>query len=243
MCEQSENINELVTALAAFQAEVKNPPKTKKVDMGTYDYYYAPLDEILDYVRPLLSKHGLVITQFTGDAEGGVSITTQLSHKSGQWMRTQFTMTQTDRGAKGKGSAITYGSRYSLCPILVIAGETDDDGTAATGDEGVVDTKQEEDRHTTATEAVSQSSATTKVDYTKRQAPRFVIPAEIKAFRQEWIPKHFKTTEHLKAAGEVMRGLRVNLVTAPSISHEKFAEIQSALTKLHTELNKEPTNG
>lgn len=53
-------------ALAAFQGENPKIARTKHVDYGTskgdkVDYWYAPLDEILQTIRPLTSRHGLAI--------------------------------------------------------------------------------------------------------------------------------------------------------------------------------------
>jgi hypothetical protein len=56
----------IYSALSAFQGE--NPKiernkhvvvKSKKGEESSYDFWYAPLDEVLQTVRPLLAKHGL----------------------------------------------------------------------------------------------------------------------------------------------------------------------------------------
>ncbi len=69
----------IYAALAAFQGE--NPVlqrtkrvsvKSKKGEESSYEFWYAPLDEILNTVRPLLAKHGL---SFVHIEQGEVSST------------------------------------------------------------------------------------------------------------------------------------------------------------------------
>jgi len=131
----SETINELATALSAFQGEVENA--TKSASNPFFKSKYADLAEILNTVRPVLAKNGLSLAQFPsyeGDAEQGlVLVETVLMHKSGQWMSCV-----TSTPIKGKidpqaiGSATTYCRRYPAAAILGIAQE-DDDGNAASG--------------------------------------------------------------------------------------------------------------
>ena len=55
----SESIKEIATALCKFQAEVKNPSNSAVNPF--FKSKYAPLNEILNDVRPLLAKHGLSV--------------------------------------------------------------------------------------------------------------------------------------------------------------------------------------
>lgn len=135
---KSEDIKELASALSKFQAEVKNPQnsETVKVDTskGSYKYKYAPLDEILSLVRPLLGKNGLSVVQPASSDGAEVTVVTLLLHSSGQWMEFEPLKLKADRNtAQGIGSAITYGRRYALSGILGISSEDDDDGQAAVG--------------------------------------------------------------------------------------------------------------
>jgi hypothetical protein len=54
-----------------------------------------------------------------------------LLHTSGQWMASSYPLPR-QAGAQEMGSFITYARRYSLCAILGIAGEDDNDGESAT---------------------------------------------------------------------------------------------------------------
>lgn len=140
----SDEIGELAAAMAAAQAEF---PAIKKTHTATvvgqtaagkpykYEYTYADLTDVLDATRPALSKHGLAVTQPIVRAAYGPQVVTMLLHKSGQKLQSEYSLRLAE-GVKDSpqawGSAITYARRYSLCGLLGVAGEEDDDGTAAT---------------------------------------------------------------------------------------------------------------
>ena len=72
---------ELYKALAAFQNEV---PTIHKGTKG-YGYSYADLPTIFNVINPLLSKHGLGVTQLLNSDDIGDSIKTIFFHsESGQ---------------------------------------------------------------------------------------------------------------------------------------------------------------
>lgn len=126
--EQSESIKEITTALALAQGELKNVIKTGKGNYGKY----AELGTTLEEVRPVTSKHGLAIIQMPVTAEDGTTaLMTQLSHKSGEWLRGTFLVRMQQQTPQGQGSAITYARRYALSAILGL-GADDDDGQSGT---------------------------------------------------------------------------------------------------------------
>jgi hypothetical protein len=122
-------INEIAAALSAAQAEMTNPPKTKTAKAGKYSYNYADLAEIIEHIRPTLAKHGLAITQIIETGEKTILVT-RLMHKGGQFLQSTYPLPN-GAAAQEMGSAITYARRYSLCAILGIAAEEDDDGEKA----------------------------------------------------------------------------------------------------------------
>ncbi len=130
--QKSESIAELAKHLAMFQAEVTNPANT--ADNPFYKSKYAPLNEILNLVRPILTRYGLSVIQVpSGDGEN-ISISTVLLHESGEWIEFPPLVLKADKvTAQGAGSAITYGRRYALSAILGISSEDDDDGNHASG--------------------------------------------------------------------------------------------------------------
>lgn len=128
---KSESIKNLAGALATFQSEVTNPANSKKVSAGKFSYKYAPLDEILNSVRPLLSKNGLSILQAPTSSEGYISVSTILLHSSGEYIELDPITLKMDKiTAQGAGSAITYARRYALSAVLGIASEDDDDANS-----------------------------------------------------------------------------------------------------------------
>jgi hypothetical protein len=68
----SEQINELATALAKAQAEMKNA-KLNKVNPH-FKSRYADLAEIRDTVTPSLSKNGIAVVHGMGAAESGITL-------------------------------------------------------------------------------------------------------------------------------------------------------------------------
>lgn len=130
---KSESIKELASALSKFQGEIKNPANT--ANNPFFKSKYAPLNDVLNLVRPVLFKHGLSVVQApSGDGEN-IIVTTTLLHNSGEYIEFQPLILKADKAtAQGAGSAITYARRYALSAILGISSEDDDDGNHATGD-------------------------------------------------------------------------------------------------------------
>ena len=123
-----ENIGTLAKALPKLLGDMKNAANTK----GGYGYNYAPLNEILDDVRPILTKHGFSLVQTVGSEGGMVSVTTTLIHESGESLGSTFLLPPADVKGTNEvqklGASITYARRYMLTSILGIAGEEDTDG-------------------------------------------------------------------------------------------------------------------
>lgn len=123
-------MQELAKALPALMAEMENAKNTK----SGYGYNYAPLNEILETVRPILAKHRFSVVQMVGHEEGLVTVRTMLIHESGDSL--ESTMALPPAEVKGTnevqqmGASITYARRYMLTSLLGIAGEEDTDGVA-----------------------------------------------------------------------------------------------------------------
>jgi hypothetical protein len=124
----SEQINELVTALAKAQAEMQNAPYNQT--NPAFKSKYADLASIRDATIPSLTKHGLSLFQMTKLNGEGMSLVTRLAHSSGQWIESTYPLPIADR-PHIMGSAITYARRYSWAAICGIAAEADDDGNEA----------------------------------------------------------------------------------------------------------------
>jgi len=135
----SENVADLLAALSKAQGEFSNPERNRTVEVrtkssGTYSFTYATFDAIIEMVRPVLTKHGLAFIQSPETNSGNVLVTTRLGHSSGQWLESDLAVSLgDDDGPQQIGSCITYLKRYSLCSMLGIAAEEDDDGNTASG--------------------------------------------------------------------------------------------------------------
>lgn len=135
MCSKSESIVNLAKALVAFNMEVKIIEKDAKNPHFKNDY--ATLDTIINEVRPLLAKHGLVVMQFPGGDGEHYTLRTMLMHESGEWIESEpLTMRPVKNDPQGIGSCTTYARRYSLSAMLSLNTGEDDDGNGATQPQG-----------------------------------------------------------------------------------------------------------
>lgn len=130
---KSETIGELAGALAKAQGIMSNGIKNTQ----GYGYKYMELGSLIDIARPALSKHGIAILQthelLKGKAPSVVTHTTIL-HESGEWHRSSIelpikVMPQLSQ-AQMIGVNCTYGRRYALQAVCLIASEEDTDAGA-----------------------------------------------------------------------------------------------------------------
>ena len=120
----------LAAALVQLQARL---PRIVKDTPGQYGKY-ANLASIHETVMPLLASLGLIwICTPTLNSDGQFVLAYCLSHVSqGSPVVGEYPLgTGT---AQQLGSAITYARRYTLCAVLGLVADDDDDGTAATQD-------------------------------------------------------------------------------------------------------------
>lgn len=124
----SEQLNELAPALALAQAVIEG------ADKGNVNPHfkskYADLASVWDACRKPLTDNGLSVIQALGSEGDAVTCTTMLLHKSGQFIKTMFSMTPQQKTPQAAGSCATYLRRYSLQALVGVAPE-DDDGNAA----------------------------------------------------------------------------------------------------------------
>lgn len=127
-------------ALSAFQAECPVIPKRKTARVesrsgGSYTYHYAPLEDIVATVTPLLREHGLSYrfdTRFE-DSPPAQVVRCIVHHRDGHTEESEF-RTPVDSGARmnvmqQSASAQTYAKRYAFCNALgILTGDDDNDG-------------------------------------------------------------------------------------------------------------------
>lgn len=129
--QMSEQIGEFAKAFAAFQAEIENIKKDGK--NPHFKSTYAKLPDILEAVRPVLSRHGLSMLQIPGNLNDSILVETILLHTSGQWIKGDFYLTPKDKYPQAYGSAVSYGKRYMAEGMLALGGKDDDDAETANG--------------------------------------------------------------------------------------------------------------
>lgn len=132
MCKKSESITNLAVALVKFNSEVQKVGKN--AENPFYKNNYATLDNIIDEVRPVLTKHGLAVMQIPGGDGEKVIMKTLLVHESGEWIESDpLVMKPVKNDPQAVGSCVTYARRYSLAGFLSLNTGEDDDGQKATG--------------------------------------------------------------------------------------------------------------
>lgn len=138
----SENLSNIASALCKVQTEIRNPIKNN-VNRGVQGApMYANLEDTLaEYVRPILTKHGMSVFQsLATDERGRVGVCTTLFHESGEFIEGDYVycdivIPTSKQGNKiltegqATGVCITYLRRYSLNAALGINGDKDTDGS------------------------------------------------------------------------------------------------------------------
>jgi hypothetical protein len=124
----------LTAALAAAQAEFPSIPRSHTADVrgkdgkAGYSYTYADLADVLAGVRPVLSRHGLALTQRTAYRDGGngrLALLTDLRHVGGEVITSEVEIAQTTATPQQFGGALTYLRRYEAVTLLGVAAEQD----------------------------------------------------------------------------------------------------------------------
>lgn len=132
----STEIGKLAEALSKAQGEFKPFGKDKTATVrhkdggGQHSYNYTDLATVIESTKNVMAKYGLSITQAPCFEGSTFILVARLMHSSGQWVEAQYPLPD---GVKAQdiGSAITYGRRYTLCALLGISAEEDEDGAAA----------------------------------------------------------------------------------------------------------------
>jgi hypothetical protein len=144
---------EFFEALARFQNDVPAIKKTNTAAIATkggskYQYTFAPLEEIVRVVRPILKDHGLSFTWTTeGMTANVLNVVCILRHVGGHEERSAFPVpTETAAamsGAQKLGSALTYGKRQSLTSVLgLTTADEDTDAALEEPPSGPISTEQ-----------------------------------------------------------------------------------------------------
>lgn len=129
---KSESIKNLATALSKAAEELKNPFNSAANPF--FKSKYAPLDDTLNLVRPILQKNGLSLIQSPVNDGDKVGVAAILTHATGEYIEFEpFYLTLAKNDPQGAGGAVTYARRYQINAILGIVGDDDDDGNEISG--------------------------------------------------------------------------------------------------------------
>lgn len=123
-------------AFVQLQSETPSVRATKPVpnNDGTVRYCFAPYEEIMATVQPLLKKYGFTVTFDTNYLESGrLEVSCTLVHEKGHSRTNKFAVRIGQGPPKASemqadGSARTYAKRGALCDALNIVVDRDNDG-------------------------------------------------------------------------------------------------------------------
>jgi hypothetical protein len=130
-------------AMAEFQRQCPRILKTRKASISTkggssFGYLYAPLDDILDEVQPIMGEYGLSVSWAHEYKENSVSADCKISHalghseKSGAvWIPIPAPGETGATGPQRVGIAMTYAKRYSFEAVSGIQPSRGDDNDAS----------------------------------------------------------------------------------------------------------------
>lgn len=128
-----EKIVSMLSDWSRYYGEVTNPENTaKNTQLGGSKY--APIQEVLNTVRPILSKHGLSMIQTPYMVDNKVKVKTIVTHKNGAIMSfpsAETSLTKLNNAVteiQSFGLYSTYLRRFLLNAIAGVAGEIDNDG-------------------------------------------------------------------------------------------------------------------
>lgn len=128
--DRSDKIDKLAKALAQAQGAMGHAHKSGK--NPHFKSSYADLADCLDAVREPFTSNGLAISQLPGYDDARITLTTILTHDSGQYIAGTAAMSPMKPGPHDYGSCLTYLRRYSLAAITGLA-QADDDGNKGQG--------------------------------------------------------------------------------------------------------------
>lgn len=122
-----KQVKELFESYASFVGEVENPKNTTVNPF--HKSKYAPLQEVLNTVKPVLSKFGLSIIQIPTMSGNKVVVNNMMIHKNGGFITFEgLGINPQKPDAQGVGGAMTYGRRYTLSSLTSVSSEEDTDG-------------------------------------------------------------------------------------------------------------------
>jgi len=196
---------ELIKALIKARAEFPSIQKDKI--NPHFKVSYASLDSVLDAVTPVLCKHGLAIVQVM---EKGSILKTNLFHESGEFLTSEYELPDIQDSQK-KGAALTYARRYTVCALLSITADEDDDANSA---------KDEKTYNSKTKPSNNNNSPNNVVVDLVRQIREFL--GVDKQYVIDWLAKNNTTIANLKNPEQLIKDMCVDWAVSQGV-HEIHA--------------------
>jgi hypothetical protein len=125
----SEATDKLDAAMAKAQSQIQSARKDSI--NPHFRSKFADLGSCWEACRDALASNGISITQWpVAGGPGALFMVTRLA-KDGQWIKSRSEWPVTKDDCQGRGSALTYARRYTLCAAVGVVADEDDDGNAA----------------------------------------------------------------------------------------------------------------
>lgn len=121
---QSDQINELMSALAKAQGHMSHASKDNQ--NPHFRSKYADLASVWQACRKPLSDNGLAVTQTLDIAGEKQVLVTTLAHASGQWIKSIMILPTQKPGPQEIGSCLSYCRRYALASMVGVYQDDDD---------------------------------------------------------------------------------------------------------------------
>lgn len=122
-------------ALSAFQSEC--PVILKKVKGAKEAYKFAPLDDIMPIVQPILSRHGFSFSITSEVDTKWVKAICKITHSAGHFETGEFKVPTDERNPmmndpQRYGGSLTFAKRYAFCNAFgIMTGDEDRDAARA----------------------------------------------------------------------------------------------------------------
>lgn len=126
----SPEIGKIAAALVKAQMRIQGAVKDAKNPF--FKSTYADLSSVWEACRQPLNDNEIAVVQLTNNGADYVTVSTMLVHTSGEWIRSDLSLTPKQKDPQGVGSAITYARRYALAAIAGVC-PVDDDAEGAMG--------------------------------------------------------------------------------------------------------------
>lgn len=185
-------------AFAVMQGEIPTIIERAETDKTTY----APLEDIIEIVRPILQKHGFSLSFQTEWPEPNkVKVTGLLTHRQGHCRKSEFFAGADQSGSKNAiqalGSSTQYGRRYTTKDLLCIVTRGEDDDGETSEQHKQPEATPELERFLAALEKAAEKGGT-KALYQCWNEGDAKLRQQVNKQRRDWWAKLRKQAEQVK---------------------------------------------